>query len=483
MRRPFAILALVSILLFTSSTQPALSAETPQTKPEAKSAFAMKTVRDFGAIGDGKTDDTEAIQRAVDAKTGDILFPRGVYLLSRPITVDLDRVGFTSIHGTGTATLRMTGAGPALKIIGTHQGSADPPSVKPNVYENQRTPIVEGIEIVGAHESADGIEAVGTMKLIVDRVTIREARDALRLVTRNRNVIVSNCHFYHNRRVGLYLDDCNLHQINVVGSHISYNPGGGIVVRRGNVRNLHIGTCDIEGNVVNILIDSDDGKTGAAAEVTITGCTLQHSGGPNSANVRFIGADAKEKPAWGHLTISGNVMSDVETNIDIQKAVDVVVTGNSLWKGYLYNLRVRDSRNVTIGPNTLGRNPRYKATHTHNGVVFEDCRQVTVSGLTVEKVWHTTAAMAFHRCRRVNVTGCTVVDYDSVGILFDQVVYGRISDCLVRDDRPDSKNTDAPIAVVGGHGCTVRDNLVSFPLRIDSDAALVEGNFILPKKQ
>ena len=59
----------------------------------ARADPSPKTVRDFGAVGNGKTDDTLAIQRAIDAKTGDILFPRGVYLITRPLVVDLDAVG------------------------------------------------------------------------------------------------------------------------------------------------------------------------------------------------------------------------------------------------------------------------------------------------------------------------------------------------------------------------------------------------------
>ena len=38
----------------------------------------MQNVRDFGAVGDGKTSDTQAIQRAVDAG-GEVVFPPGVY--------------------------------------------------------------------------------------------------------------------------------------------------------------------------------------------------------------------------------------------------------------------------------------------------------------------------------------------------------------------------------------------------------------------
>lgn len=106
---------------------------------------------------------------------------------------------------------------------------------------------------------------------------------------RNRNVAISAVHLYHNRGIGLFLDDVNLHQINVGNSHISYNHGGGIVVRDGNVRNLQITGCDIEANMpadnsdtttANILLDlsgKPDDKTRSIAEVAITGCTIQHS--------------------------------------------------------------------------------------------------------------------------------------------------------------------------------------------------------------
>lgn len=57
------------------------------------------SVKDFGAIGDGVTDDTEAIQNAFDALSGTanhLFFPDGDYLVSDSITVKCH------IHGSGT---------------------------------------------------------------------------------------------------------------------------------------------------------------------------------------------------------------------------------------------------------------------------------------------------------------------------------------------------------------------------------------------
>ena len=95
---------------------------------------------------------------------------------------------------------------------------------------------------------------------------------------RNRNVLIANSHVYENRGVGIYLDDVNLHQINVTGCHVSYCDDGGIVAKAGQVRNLHVTGCDIESNqgakrppTANVLIDSTGGSN---AEVAITGNRL-----------------------------------------------------------------------------------------------------------------------------------------------------------------------------------------------------------------
>ena len=217
-------------------------------KPEQQAGTgSSRTVFDFGAAGDGQTDDTAAIQKAVDAGNGSVRFAKGIYRITKPIVIDLDKVGYTSIEGDGAATILMAGAGPAFRFVGTHAGTAAPSTVKQNVWDRQRTPAVDGIEIVGGHPEASGIEASGTMQLTLTRVVVREALHGVHLVERNRNVILSECHLYHNKGIGVFLDRLNLHQINIANCHISYNAGGGVVVRQSEVRNLQIGTCDIEG--------------------------------------------------------------------------------------------------------------------------------------------------------------------------------------------------------------------------------------------
>jgi hypothetical protein len=415
------------------------------------------TVYEFGAVGDGRADDTAAIQRAVDAGAGDVIFPRGIYRITRPIVADLDRVGFTALLGHGTARIVMAGPGPAIRLIGTHEGTASPGTVKPNVWESQRMPVVDAIEIVGAHDEACGIEALGTMKLTVSRVLVRNALHAIHLVKRNRNVIVSGCHLYKNRGVGLYLDDVNLHQINVIGCHISYNDGGGVVSRAGNVRNLHLTGCDIEGNMsregpptANVLIDCSGGGAGTA-EVAVVGCTIQHTYlGPDSANIRMIGSDEQDR-RWGHITIGNNVLSDAQINVDVARARGVTLTGNTFWQGHQYDIRVVDSSNVVLGSNSLDRNPNYVWSNSRgasHGVLLQSCQDVTVTGLHVSGVRHTPAGVQLESCRRVNITGCTILDCENAGLLLKNVCDSRVSDCLIRNDLPEREGWQ-PVAIVG----------------------------------
>src|SRR5690349_19331687 len=122
----------------------------------------MSDVRTFGAVGDGKADDTAAIEHALKDGEGAVEFPVGEYRITRSIVVDLDVVGPTALVAHGTARIVMAAAGPAFKFLGTHlKGTADPNDFDAKVWKNQRMPLVDGLEIIGGHDEADGLEAEG----------------------------------------------------------------------------------------------------------------------------------------------------------------------------------------------------------------------------------------------------------------------------------------------------------------------------------
>jgi len=449
---------------------------------------ASGNVRSFGAVGDGQSDDTLAIQRAVDSGAGLIQLPKGVYRVTKPVVVDLDKVGYTSIHGGGVAKIVMAGPGPALRFVGTHFKSADPAGFSEDVWQRQRMPMVEALGIDGDHPEAIGIEAVGTMELTVTRVHVRNALHAIHLVENNRNVLIADCHLYENRGVGIFYNDVNLHQSNITGCHISYNDAGGIVSRKGNVRNIHITGCDIESNMspetpptANVLIDCTDSRSGTG-EVAITGCTIQHNNpSPGSANIRIFGrtqpAKGTELVRRGNVTITGNILSDVQVNVHLKDCRSVILTGNTVWKGYTHNLLIEDCSNIVVGANNFDRNPSYNYGNSltaRNSLVVRNSEDCTLTGLHVTNVWHEPAGVLIRNCKRMNVTNCTILDCDNAGLLLENVSHSRVSDCIIRDDRPDAQS--ASLVVRSGKGNMVANNLLGTAPRIAEGSAQASGN-------
>lgn len=445
-----------------------------------------QTVRDYGAVGDGKANDTEAFQRAVNSGRGDIFVPRGEYRLTQTIVVDLDKAGPISITGSGTAKIIMAGPGPAFKLIGTHEGTAAPNTVKENVWQNQRMPIVSELEIVGADPNACGVEALGTMGAFFSKLSIRKTLHGIHLTQRNRNVIISDCHVYENRGIGIFLDHVDLHQINVGNSHVSYNDGGGIVQRGGNVRNLQIGNCDIEGNMganapatTNVLIDATGGSIG---EIAITGCTIQHTHSvPGSANIRVIGEGVYQREGesrGGNMTITGNILSDVQVNIHLQKVRGVSIVGNTIWKGFTHDMLVEGSSDVVIGSNVIDRNPRYHyadGAEANRGLVFRDCERFTLAGLQINNVWRKKAGVILERCRHFNISGCTILDCDGCGILMDDVQDTILTGCMIRDTRGPSAETTALIMKKGKDNF-ITNNFLTGRLQIAPGSARLQNN-------
>ncbi len=364
-------------------------------------------------------DRTADFRKQIAENGGTLLLESGVHRITGTLEFALAGKGTAVIRPLGgPVTLIMDGAGPAIRIVGSHEGTASPASFQPATW-NERMPIVEGIEIVGNHPEADGVELIRTFEAIISKVAVRWCRHGIHLVERNRNVTISDVNLYENSGIGLYLDDVNLHQINVGNSHISYNRGGGVVVRDGNVRNLQITGCDIESNMpgddtptttANILLDlsgSAGDKTRSIAEVAITGCTIQHSSNysgkdydalaPGGANIRFLG---KEIAPIDSVTISGNVLSDTELNIDLHTCFDITLTGNTFFAPNPDNLHITNCQRVIVNGNTF--NPR--EFERPGRIVFDACQDCILSNNTFRALMAGDGAVVVKNSTRMSLT-------------------------------------------------------------------------------
>ncbi len=400
----------------------------------------MSIVTDFGAKGDGKTDDTAALSHAIQRGDGQLVFPRGEYLIAQPLYIPLEQFGRLSISGEGgTAKLVMTGPGPAIHLVGTHQRTALPEQFADGVWQKERMPTVADLEIAGRHPQADGIRIEGAMQPTLRGLLIRRCRHGIHLVNRDRNVLIADCHIYDNAGVGILLDRVNLHQTNIHGNHISYCKQGGIKIVASEVRNIQICSNDIEYNhdlkaetSADVLFDC---RKGTVREGTIVGNTIQAVNSPGGANVRLVGVGKNDPNAVGLLAITGNLIGSQETAIHLNACRGVVISGNSIYSGYQRSIWAEDSEHLVIGSNSIDHNPEYKGKST-DALVLKNCRNVNVTGLllqhTREAEVEPEASIDIHDCQNVSMTGCQVLNARTRGVLLRGSNVVRIADCTLR---------------------------------------------------
>jgi hypothetical protein len=263
------------------------------------------------------------------------------------------------------------------------------------------------------------------------------------LVRNNRNVIISECHVYDNRDVGIFLDDVNLHQIIINTNHISYNAGGGIKVVGGNVRNLQICGNDIEYNFdrANREALAADvwfvAGNGAIREGTIVGNTIQALKSKGGANVRIEGFREGGNRKAGLLNITGNLITNQEYNVLILDSRGIAIQGNTFIPGPKRNIRAVNSFHVAIGPNVVDHNSDYGA-ETEGGIELEGCTGCTLSGLVLDHVRgadESSGAIDLRNSRTVNITGCNVIEPVHCGIVLRGARDCRVSDCIITGGR------------------------------------------------
>jgi len=449
----------------------------------------MGDVRDFGAVGDGQVDDTQAIQHAIDEGDGDVLFSPGTYLVRRTITVDLNRTGWRGLRGAGgAARIVMQASGPALKIVGTHRGTADPDRVEPPVWQSERMPLVCTLEIVGDHPEADGVQLLRTMQATLDRILVRNVRHAVHLRERNRNVLLNALHLYDNSGVGVFIDRCNLHQMIISACHISYNCEAGIYSRDGDLHNLQITGNDIE---YNYDPASDGGaeiwfdcREGVASEITVASNTIQARIAKAGANVRIDGNPQAPDATARLIAVTGNVIGHQSTNLAITAADRVTITGNTIYDGEQNGILATKCTNLVVSNNTFGwfQGPRRQMA---DNICLNECRLGKLHGLTMANTNSRpdtdAAAIDISRCHNIAVSDCQLHAPGETGIRLADSDWCRIdSNTIIEaNDRP----LHAAIEVRGtGGNHAVMNNLIAATtpdaVRCPDKLAVVQGNVV-----
>jgi hypothetical protein len=449
--------------------------------------FAMSNVSGFGAVGDGTTDDTESLQHAIDSGDGVLRLNKGTYRITKPLVLDLTKTGFGAVRGEGgSSRIVMAGAGPAIRVIGDHRGTASPGSVQSHTWDKERFPTINGIEIVGEHPDAVGIELRKTMKCVISQVLVRRCRIGVHLVERNRDFVLADSHLYDNHEIGLFFDRCNLHQIIVHGCHISWNKVAGIKSLGGDVHNLQIVGNDIEYNNATAGKSSKspadlaehpggseiwfDATDGVISEVTISSNTIQATVQTGGANIRVVGADVQrpqpadtpktQKPDTAHLiNITGNVLGSQWRAVELRNVSRVTITGNSIYDSADLSVFAAHSAGIVVSGNTFAWRG-LDSEPTKDGLRFEDCDNVLLSGLATQRFCAGSAergaAVTFVRCSDCGISDCQLLDPLHRGLELEDCVRCRVANNTIVDRRSQPTMRHA-IRILGRS----RDNLIT----------------------
>jgi len=422
----------------------------------------MSRAKDFGATGDGMSDDWEALQHAIDDGDGSLELTKGSYRITKSLLLDTTKHGYLSIVGKhGTARLIMDGPGPAVRVLGSHEGTATPSSFQPQTWEKERMPILASFEILGKHPQADGIELVRTMQPTLQNLLIRRCRVGVRLSERNRNLLLTASHIYDCHDTGVLFDNCNLHQVIISANHISYCKRAGIRQFNGDVHNIQITGNDIEYNsgspeevtTGEIVLEAPEA---IISEYTITGNTLQATLDAKGANVVVIGCEQDPPTAVRLVTITGNVLGSRERNIVVRHGSRLAITGNTIYGGTLGNIDLQSTTDTALTGNTLVTRP-LRTSVTADGIRIHGSRRIQIANNVIydAQVGATEAAVQVEASEQISVQANQLSNVQPCGIQLLDSVRCHISGNSIIDDR-DTKMLQHAIRVAGQS----QDNLI-----------------------
>lgn len=325
----------------------------------------MLNAMDFGARGDGTTDDTEALQKAMDKAAlthGAVFIPEGRYLCSElkvPEGIGLHglpawsyRKGMGTVllfKGDGKCLLNLTGAfgaylfGLCLNGNNTPGGAHGILVDKPDYGKQEDTPRIDTCRV--EKFSGDGIRLERIWCFCV-RHSHCFGNKGCGLRVRGWDGFILDNWFSGNGEAGYASYDENASNT-ITGNRIEWNRTGGIIIKGGSHYNITGNYIDRSGRCGIALLPDEKGR--GCEILTITGNVIYRSGKPDwgrqddydSAHVRFEAAKG--------LVFTGNTMNSgrdddgegsysPDYGIVVSKPEDSIVKDNVQQNGALKQL-------------------------------------------------------------------------------------------------------------------------------------------------
>ena len=237
-------------------------------------------VRELGAKGDGKTFDTDAIQKALDdcgkAGGGTVLLPKGTYL-SKPLTI---RTKTFLMVDEGATLLASTNQNDFLKVPGDWLQAKSGGDFNPFISGKDMENVTIGGR--GTIEGSGAVwwEAAEEARRKVSGFTL--PRPNLIVLTRVKNLTVRDVTIQNSPKfhfVPTECDDVLITNVTILAPERSANTDA---IDPSVCRRVTITKCLIDVGDDNVAVKSGkrvDGREFAVEDLTITDCTFKHGHG------------------------------------------------------------------------------------------------------------------------------------------------------------------------------------------------------------
>ena len=291
---------------------------------------------DFGVVADGYTDTTTALQNLLYNGGSVISFPRGVYKVSSTLIIKPDLV--KKINGNG-AIILVTSDVPAVKLVGSLSSSstANPTTIGKKIIDAETSTVIEGLNIKASSDTiGTGICLSYVFQAIVRNCHLHNINVGLSVENTCRNLIIAENNIYSCSSYGvLFASDSDVHQVNMVGNHISYS-----ACCLGFIQTKQTANVQVTGNDIEI---SSWPTTDRSAQRCVV-IDYQNTTSPLFGEVEFVGNTIQ-----GHNDSAGliDIMGVASGAVD-----NISFAGNHISNSNGYAVKLKTVNNVSFSGNT-----------------------------------------------------------------------------------------------------------------------------------
>jgi parallel beta-helix repeat protein len=328
------------------------------------------SVKDYGATGDGVTDDTAAINAAL-AVGGQVFFPAGTYLISGTLTIQNNG---TALFGQGVATIK--------------QSANSTPSVFADTKEN--------ITIDGLIFEGKGLtDTASTVNADVDSATA--SANGVR-ITDSNYIRIRNCTFKLHKNAGMwirYSSNIWIENNQVSGTHPDPDIPTGATATSYQQYGISIFAFQAHVEGGSYPADPTTATFHNNKNVFIRGNTIS-----DTAIAIYVA------PGFSNVVIDGNSTFDTLTQHSVYcyPFKDFVVSNNTLTA--VQNVGVKMNLNQPYQPQNIAVSGNVIANYESPGISFEVNDKTVPSETNLSRFQH----------RNVTISGNSLMDGSDTGI-------------------------------------------------------------------